>query len=115
MEGLQVVKTRKRYSKEFQQLALERMKSCRSVVTLAGELGVRGNLLYKWRARAAEPVEAAALHKLTLEEENRQLKQMLAERSLEVDFFKGALQKIAARRQASSGTGETASTTKCGK
>src|ERR1035438_1675058 len=50
-----------------------------------------------------------------LEEETRQLKQLLAERSLEVDFFKGALQKIAARRQADGGTGETASTTKCGR
>jgi transposase-like protein len=84
-------------------------------VELAVELGVRRNLLYKWRARAAEPVESAQLRKLTLEEENRQLKQLLAERSLEVDFFKGALQKIAARRQASKGIGETASTTKYGK
>ncbi|MGD0547167.1 MAG: hypothetical protein ABR991_04990 [Terracidiphilus sp.] len=49
-----------------------------------------------------------------LEDENRQLKQLLAERTLEVDFFKGALQKIAARRQADDGTGETASTAKCG-
>jgi transposase-like protein len=91
------------------------MKSCRSVVDLARELGVRRNLLYRWRARVAEPVEASELRKLTLEEENRQLKQMLAERSLEVDFFKGALQKIAARRQASGGIGETASTTRYGK
>jgi hypothetical protein len=49
-----------------------------------------------------------------LEEENRLLKQLLAERTLEVDFFKGALQKIAARRQQNDGAGETASTTKCG-
>ena len=49
-----------------------------------------------------------------LEDENRLLKQLLAERTLEVDFFKGALQKIAARRQPNGGTGETASTTKCG-
>jgi hypothetical protein len=49
-----------------------------------------------------------------VEEENRLLKQLLAERTLEVDFFKGALQKIAARRQQNDCAGETASTTKCG-
>jgi hypothetical protein len=60
------------------------------------------------------PVALVAPRHPGLEEENRQLKQLLAERTLEVDFFKGALQKIAARRQADGGTGETASTTKCG-
>jgi transposase-like protein len=96
-------------------MALERMRSTPSIVSLARELGIRQNLLYKWRAKLGQPVEAAELRKLTLEEENRQLKQLLAERSLEVDFFKGALQKIAARRQASGGIGETASTPRCGK
>jgi hypothetical protein len=47
-----------------------------------------------------------------MEEENRQLKQLLAERTLEVDFFKGSLQKIAARRRSGGGSGETASTNK---
>jgi transposase-like protein len=109
-----MVKTRKRYSEEFRRIALERMRSAPNIVALARELGIRQNLLYKWRARLGQPVEAAELRKLSLEEENRQLKQMLAERSLEVDFFKGALQKIAARRQANSGSGETASTPRCG-
>jgi len=36
------------------------------------------------------------------------LKQLLAEKTLEVDFFKGALQKIEARRQRNSGSGEMA-------
>jgi hypothetical protein len=64
--------------------------------------------------RLEGPVALIAPRYPGLEDENRQLKQLLAERSLEVDFFKGALQKIATRRQADSGTGETASTTKCG-
>lgn len=91
------------------------MKSCGNVVRLARELGVRRNLLYKWRGGQEQPVEATELRKLTLEEENRQLKQMLAERSLEVDFFKGALQKIRARRQGNESTGATASTSRYGK
>ena len=35
-----------------------------------------------------------------------------AENTLEVDFFKGALQKVKARRQRSGDSGELASTTK---
>jgi len=38
----------------------------------------------------------------------------VADKTLEADFFKGALQKVEARRQSNKPTGETASTTKCG-
>ena len=44
--------------------------------------------------------------------EIHRLKQLLAEKTLEVDFFKGALQKVAARRRHSGMTGEKVSTTK---
>jgi hypothetical protein len=44
-----------------------------------------------------------------------QLKRLLAEKTMEVDFFKGALQKIEARRQKHGGSGETASTSKSAK
>jgi transposase-like protein len=87
---------------------------------LAKELGVHRSLLYRWRDQFAalattagekgsrgEPAEARLCR------ENSQLKQALAEKILEVDFFKGALQKVAARRQQS--TGARASTTKSGK
>jgi transposase-like protein len=110
MEELRVSKRRKKYTEEFRRLAVERMRSCPNVVALARELGVRQNLLYKWRARLEGPSEPAEVRKLSLEEENRQLKQMLAERELEVDFFKGALQKVRARRQGSEGSGGMAST-----
>ena len=39
----------------------------------------------------------------------RQLKRLLAEKTMEVDFFKGALQKVEARRQRSSSSGEQTS------
>ena len=50
----------------------------------------------------------------TLRKENHQLKRVLAEKTLEVDFFKGALQKIEARRQTSDRSGARASTTRSG-
>jgi len=39
---------------------------------------------------------------------------LLADKTLAVDFFKGALQKVEARRQRKGSSGEKASTTKSG-
>jgi len=50
-----------------------------------------------------------------LRQQVAQLKRVVADKTLEADFFKGALQKIAARRQASTESGGTASTARCGK
>ena len=111
---------RKRYSRKFQRMAVERMQTCDDVEALAKELGVTRRCLYKWRRKleAVEPGEEssrpgtrATFHR----RENERLKRLLAEKTLEVDFFKGALQKIEARRQSRGGSGETASTTKSGR
>jgi hypothetical protein len=47
-----------------------------------------------------------------LRKEVGELKRQLGNKMMEVDFFKGALQKVAARRRKSEGSGEKASTTK---
>ena len=114
MGGLQMRK-RRIYTEEFRRLAVARMQGCHNVSALAKEVDVPRRLLYRWQMLLQGRVAPIAPRYPGLEEENRQLKQLLAERTLEVDFFKGALQKIAARRQADGGTGETASTTKCGR
>jgi len=57
----------------------------------------------------------AELAETTLRKEVSQLKRVLAEKTVELDFFKGALQKVEARRQQSGVTGGKASTTKSGK
>ena len=108
---------RKRYSRKFQRIAVERMRTCESVDELARELGVRPRCLYKWRAKleALEPGEEAArpsTHAAAYRKENLRLKRLLAEKTLEVDFFRGALQKVEARRQKSGETGETGSSSK---
>jgi transposase-like protein len=118
---LQVAKKRKtrvgRYPKEFRRLAVERLKSCDNIVALARELGVHRRLLYKWRdeleaAEIAEESPPQTSRESTLRKEVHQLKRLLAEKTVEVDFFKGALQKIEARRQRRESSGETASTTR---
>ena len=106
---------RKRYSRKFQRMAVERMRTCENVGELARELGVRPRCLYKWHAKleAIEPGENASrpsTHTASYRKEIQQVKRLLAEKTLEVDFFKGALQKIEGRRQKRDETGETAST-----
>jgi transposase-like protein len=108
------MRMKRSYTEEFRRLSVGRMQGCHNISALARELDVPRRLLYRWRMRLEGPVVAVEARSSGLEEENRLLKQLLAERTLEVDFFKGALQKIAARRQANGGAGETASTTKCG-
>ena len=108
-----------KYPRAFRQMAVERMKCCDNVQELAQELGVHRSVLYQWRDQLApqdraEWQAAGETSESRLERENRQLKQALAEKTLEVDFFKGALQKVAARRQSNNKAGETASTTKSG-
>ena len=102
------------FTEEVRRLSVARMQGCHNISALAKELDVPRRLLYRWQMRMHGPVAPIATRSSGLEEENRLLKQLLAERTLEVDFFKGALQKLAARRQPNDGAGETASTTKCG-
>ena len=109
----------RQYTNEFRQMCVERMKQCDNIGALAKELNIHRRLLYRWRDQlepvAKEEGAQPQSREARLRNEVSQLKRALAEKTLEVDFFKGALQKVAARRQQSSAHGETASTTKSGK
>lgn len=120
---------RVQYSADFKRQALERMKLAPSIVELARELGVARPLLYKWEAAAEgrgrskgkrkqkelpEDQEANA-REATLQQEVTWLREALARKVQEADFFKGALQKVEARRRNSGSGGATGSTTKSGK
>jgi|SRR4029453_2448879 hypothetical protein len=93
--------------------ARERLKSCVNVTALGKELVIDRAVLYKWRERMRAGEDIANTN-YERRREIDELKRLLAEKTLEVDFFKGALQKIAARRQNKSGSGGKASTTKSG-
>jgi len=108
---------RKQYSRKFQRMTIERMRNCEDVGELAQELGVTRRCLYKWRAKLdlLEPGEESArpsTHESSYRKQAQRLKRLLAEKTLEVDFFKGALQKVEARRRKSGDSGEMASTTR---
>jgi transposase-like protein len=99
-------------------MAVERLKGCENIGALAEGLGVHRRVLYKWRDQleaiddGGRPAENGKERELRLQVV--QLKRLVADKTLEADFFKGALQKVEARRRRSKLAGETASTTKSG-
>jgi transposase-like protein len=110
-----------RYSAEFRQQALERMKTCDNVRALAKELGVARQQLYWWKQRAeqrANPREPGAtedprdrrIRELT--KKIAELEGVIGQKTLELDFFAGALRRIEESRQKKGISGETASTPK---
>jgi len=102
-----------KFPKAFRQIAVDRLNHCENIVALAKELGISRRLLYTWREQL-EPREShgppANSREATFRKEVSQLKRVLAEKVLEVDFFKGALQHVEARRRQSGKTGARAST-----
>ena len=111
-----------RYSLEFRRIAVERMKGCNNIRALAEELGVERKSLYLWREDldpesvvSRKPGPPAKAREIELEKEVTQLKRVLADKTLELDFFKGALQKVEERRRQSKNSGGKTSTTTSGK
>ena len=108
-----------RYTQEFKDQAVDRLKGCTNVEALARELNVSRGILYQWKdKREGRPpaskrpgpiVDSPAI--AALKKEVVQLKVALADRAIEADFFKGALQRVEDRHRNSGSTGETASTT----
>jgi transposase-like protein len=87
-----------RYSNEFRRMCVERMKQCDDIVALAAELDIHRRLLYRWRDQL-DPVDKGEWpppqnsRESTLRKEVSQLKRVLADKTVELDFLKGALQK----------------------
>ena len=92
-----------RWPAEFRQRALERMKPCQNVKGLARELEVSRQLLCLWKQQAEgrkkttgasqteDPVERGIRE---LEQEVEELKGVLGQKTLEVDFFADALRRV---------------------
>lgn len=105
----------RRWSEAEKRAAVERMKSC-GHDKLASELKIQRRQLYAWRAqlkRLEQGLSRDSGHAQDLVEENQRLQAALAKRVLEVDFLKGALQRIETRRQQSGEIGKAAFTNKC--
>ena len=104
-----------KFPKAFRQMAVDRLNQCENIVELATELGIHRRLLYRWRdqfdpAERGDSPPPTNAREATLRKEVSRLKRVLAEKVLEVDFFKGALHTVEARRQRSGKAGAQAST-----
>lgn len=108
-------KANRRWTLEEKRRAVERMRVC-GHEKLAKELEVDRRQLYRWRSQLRnldKGLSQDAGSRKDSKDENRRLKEALATKVLEVEFFKGALRRIEARRRQGSGAGETASTNRC--
>jgi hypothetical protein len=79
-------------------MAVERLKGCENIVALSEELGVHRRLLNKWQDQM-ELIEddqgpPANSRERELRQQVAHLKRVVADKTLEADFFKGALQKL---------------------
>jgi transposase-like protein len=110
-----------RWPAEFRQRALERMKTCQNVKVLAKELGVARQQLYMWRQQAEGRKKASDpgasedprdRRIRDLEKKVGELQGCIGQKTLELDFFAGALRRIEESRQRKGKTGATASTPK---
>jgi hypothetical protein len=108
-----------RYPEGFRQMAVERFRCCENIVLLAKELDVPRQTLYRWfdeseRMDVGEEPVTEKSRESRLRREISDLKRLVAEKTLEADFFEGALRKIEARRPESGGSDGLASTTTSG-
>ena len=76
------------------------MNACENITRLSRELGVSRGLLYTWRYRLEPPdadvegtVSTQNSRESRLRREVNKLKQLLADKTVEVDFFRSALHK----------------------
>jgi transposase-like protein len=109
----------RRHTVEFKRQVVERMKTCENIEALARELKLQRKLLYTWKYQFEGRPEPrhANLGKTAedrkeklLRDEITKLKSVLADKTLEIDFFRSALLAIKEGRQKSTGAGAVAST-----
>jgi transposase-like protein len=115
---------KRQHTTEFKQEAVARMQSATNISRLAEELGIERAQLYDWESalagnprikaskRKGSPLNSPGETEEELRAKIRWLEEALARQMAERDFFKGALQRIEARRQNKDGSGNRASMTK---
>jgi transposase-like protein len=108
----------KRYSLEFREMAVRRMKLGDNVSQLSRELGVDRTCLYDWkRKQDRRPYSHVVRAKADwrdkrieeLEAKILRLEGIIGGQWLEVDFFESALRRVEEKARRSGGNGDSAS------
>jgi Transposase len=106
----------KRRGLKFWLAAVARVKAGENLAEVASDLGVDRRGLSRWQEKLdPEMLRSDRRREKALVTEVEQLKKALAEKVLVVDFLRGALHKVEARRRQSERVGEPGSTTRSGK
>ena len=109
----------RRHTLEFKRQTVERMKTCQNIHELARELKIQRKLLYTWKYQfegRPEPrhanlgIAGEDRKEKHLQDEIAKLKAALADKTLEIDFFRSALLKVKETRRSMSTSGGLAST-----
>jgi putative transposase len=82
-----------KHSEEQMIAAVKQLEAGRSAKELARELGVTDQTLYNWRSKYSGMDVSDAKRLKTLEEENRRLKTMVADLSLDKEALKAVIRK----------------------
>lgn len=110
------IKRAKRRGLEFWQGAVARVKAGENLAEVASDLGVDRRGLSRWQEKLdPEMLRSDRRREKALVTEVEQLQKALAEKVLEVDFFRGALHKVEGRRRQSKNCGGPGSMTRSGK
>jgi len=126
MKGQPKPRPARRFSSEFKQAAVDRMRRGTSVSALSRELDVRRKILYAWKERSQQglPFRSLGRPRLTAEDVQRtqqkreasaqlriaELEQKVGQQQLLIDFFEQALRRTGALCQLNSESGGTNST-----
>lgn len=98
------------YVREVSIFGIE-LEAAVNAFVLARELGICRRALYNWRDRLDQTnPPPARSREMILRKQILRLKRLLANKTLEVDFFRRALQRVGARRHQKANSGDTAST-----
>ena len=107
------LKGAKKRGLQFWQAAVARVTAGEHLADVALELGVDRRGLARWQERLdPEMLRTDRRREKGLEREVEELKKALAEKVLEVDFLRGALHKVEARRRQNGSVGGPESTTR---
>jgi putative transposase len=82
-----------KHSEEQMIAAVKQLEAGRSAKELARELGVTDQTLYNWRSKYSGMDVSDAKRLKALEEENRRLKTMVADLSLDKEALKAVIRK----------------------
>jgi len=95
------MKSRRKFSKEFKQTAINRLNSGQTAAEVARALEVHPSDLHRWRRELQEHRERAfngAGKKRAQETQIAELERKIGQQTIEIDFLKRALQHVEEQR-----------------